>query len=135
MSSPLPVGFFYLIRSPYNCPLRHSLRESKIKNSAIAHTDSEVLIGITFYSMTGNIFVMDEEKFNRLSLTDRAGLVWSKGVFVDSVLYNNYCVMLYSIRSQFVELTIDLHTHTIVWITLANEYDLKKYLENFNIEV
>jgi hypothetical protein len=43
--------------------------------------------------------------------------------------------MLYSIRSQFVELSMDLSTHTIVWITLANEYDLNKYLENFNIEV
>ena|SRR5687768_12436766 len=99
------------------------------------HTGSEVVIGMTFYSMAENIFVMDEEKFSRLSLTDRANLVWSKGKFVDSVLFNNYCVMLYSIKSQFVELTVDLQTHTIVWITLANEYDLNKYLENFNIEV
>ncbi|MEX2232829.1 MAG: hypothetical protein WD824_11750 [Cyclobacteriaceae bacterium] len=85
--------------------------------------------------MTGNIFVMDEEKFKRLSLADRANLVWTKGKFVDSVLYNNYCVMLYSVKSQFVELTLDLQTHTIVWITLANEYDLNKYLENISIEV
>lgn len=78
---------------------------------------------------------MDEEKFKRLSITDRANLVWSKGEFVDSVLYNNYCVMLYSVKSHFVELAMDLRSHTIVWISLANQYDLNKYLKNIDIEV
>lgn len=78
---------------------------------------------------------MDEGTFNRLSLTDRANIVWRQGEFVDSVIRNNYCLMLYSINRQFVELYIDLHTHTIIWISLANEHDLAKYLDGIQIEV
>jgi hypothetical protein len=78
---------------------------------------------------------MDEARFNRLSLTDRAGIVWKEGKFVDSVIYNNYCLMLYSVNRQFVELFLDLKTHSIVWISLANEYDLAKYLDDIKIEV
>ncbi len=78
---------------------------------------------------------MDEGKFNRLSLTDRAGIVWRKGQFVDSLIYNNYCLMLYSVNRQFVELYLDLKSHSIVWISLANEYDLAKYLDDIRIEV
>lgn len=78
---------------------------------------------------------MDEVKFNRLSLSDRAGIVWRHGKFVDSVIYNNYCLMLYSVNRQFIELYLDLKTHSIVWISVANEYDLTKYLDDFKIEV
>jgi hypothetical protein len=78
---------------------------------------------------------MDEARFNRLSLADRAGIVWQKGKFVDSVIYNNYCLMLYSVNRQFVELFLDLKTHAIVWISMANEYDLAKYLDDIKIEV
>ena len=78
---------------------------------------------------------MDEVKFNRLSLSDRAGIVWRQGQFVDSVIYNNYCLMLYSVNCQFIELYLDLKTHSIVWISVANEYDLAKYLDDIKIEV
>ena len=78
--------------------------------------------------------IVDAGKFNRLSLTDRADLVWRTGKFVDSVMYNDYCVMLYSINRQFVELSMDMKSQSIVWISLANEYDLVKYLGNVHIE-
>ena len=78
---------------------------------------------------------MDERKFNRLSLTDRANIVWQKGEFVDSVVYNNYCLMLYSVSRQFVEMYIELRSHNIVWVSLANEYDLNKYLDRIQLEV
>ena len=78
---------------------------------------------------------MEEGKFNRLSLTERAHLVWEKGQFVDSVMYNNYCLMLYTINHQFVELYLDLSSQSIVWISLANEFDLEKYLDHIDIEV
>ena len=78
---------------------------------------------------------MDEMKFNRLSLAERASIVWRQGQFVDSVLYNNYCLMLYSVDRQFIELYLDLNSHAIVWISMANEHDLSKYLEDVNIEV
>ena len=79
--------------------------------------------------------VMDEGKFNRLSLEQRAKIVWENGEFVDSVMYNQYCLMLYSVNRHFVELFLDLETHHIVWISLANEYDLAKYLQGVQIEV
>lgn len=79
--------------------------------------------------------VMDEGKFNRLPLSERANLVWDRGEFVDSVLYNNYCVMLYSVGHQFVELFMELKTGSIVWISLATEYDLTKYLQDVHIDV
>ena len=78
---------------------------------------------------------MENGKFDRLSLHERANLVWLRGQFVDSVIYNNYCLLLYSVNRQFVELYIDLRTHNIVWISLANEYDLAKYLDGIQLEV
>lgn len=78
---------------------------------------------------------MDEGKFNRLSLGERATIVWKKGKFVDSAICNSYCLMLYSVDREFVELFLDLKTHSIVWISLANDFDLAKYLEDINIEV
>ncbi|MGC1243730.1 MAG: hypothetical protein WA874_19195 [Chryseosolibacter sp.] len=78
---------------------------------------------------------MDEAKFNRLSLAERADLLWEKGAFVDSAICNDYCLMLYSVNRQFVELFIDLKSQSIVWVSLANEYDLMKYLSDIQIEV
>jgi hypothetical protein len=74
-------------------------------------------------------------KFNRLPLSERADLVWETGTFVDSVMYQDYCVMLYSVNHQFVELMMDLKTTSIVWISVANEYDLAKYLQDLHIQV
>jgi hypothetical protein len=78
---------------------------------------------------------MEEGKFNRLSLAERADLVWRDGKFADSVLCANYCLMLYSLNCQFVEVYVDLHNQSIVSINLANEYDLSKYLEDIHITV
>ncbi|HET7179315.1 MAG TPA: hypothetical protein VFI14_06305 [Chryseosolibacter sp.] len=78
---------------------------------------------------------MDEGTFNRLPLADRANFVWEKGVFVDSILFNNYLLMLYSVNRQFVELSYDVKGGTIVWISVANEYDLAKYLDHIDIVV
>ena len=79
--------------------------------------------------------MVEEGKFNRLSLAERADLVWEKGTFVDSVMYNHYCIMLYSVNHQFVEMFMELRTPSIVWISLANEYDLAKYLHDVQIVV
>ena len=78
---------------------------------------------------------MDPGKFNRLTLAERADLVWKHGEFVDSVICNNYCLMLYSLKDQFVELYLELHSKDIVWISPANEFDLEKYLADIHIEV
>jgi hypothetical protein len=78
---------------------------------------------------------MDVGKFNRLTLTERADLVWKQGEFVDSVICNNYCLMLYNVKDQFVELYLDLHSKNIIWISPANELDLEKYLSDIHIQV
>jgi len=78
---------------------------------------------------------MDEVRFNKLSLAARANIVWEKGKLADSVILNNYCLMLYSVNHQFVELIMDLPSNSIVWISLANEYDLVKYLDDIHLEV
>jgi hypothetical protein len=39
------------------------------------------------------------------------------------------------VNRDFVELFLDLEMHHIVWISLANEYDLAKYLQGVQIEV
>lgn len=94
-----------------------------------------MIFGNDFFTSCGKRGDMEEGKFNRLSLAERASIVWRQGQFVDSVIYNNYCLMLYSVNRQFIELYLDLKTHSIVWISLANEYDLAKYLEDVRIEV
>lgn len=78
---------------------------------------------------------VDERIFNRLSLGERADLLWDKGVFVDSILINHYLLMLYSVNHRFFELSYDVKAAGIVWITHANEYDLEKYLVHINIAV
>lgn len=78
---------------------------------------------------------MDEHKFHRMSLAQRSDYVWRHGIFVDSVICNNYCVMLYSAKHQFFELCLDLKSQSIVWISLANDHDLAKFLEDVRIEV
>lgn len=87
------------------------------------------------FSLRGKRLAMDEGTFNRLSLADRANFVWEKGAFVDSILFNNYLLMLYSINRQFAELCYDIKSGTIIWISLANEYDLAKYLDSIDIAV
>lgn len=78
---------------------------------------------------------MEEGKFNRLSLAEQADIVWQQGQFVDSVIRKHYCFMLYTVKHQFVELYLDLQSQTILWISVANEHDLEKYLANINIGV
>ena len=78
---------------------------------------------------------MDPGKFERLTLTERAELVWTHGAFVDSIMFNNYCLMLYSVKDQFVELYLDLHSKNIVLISLASEIDLEKFLTDIHIHV
>ena len=78
---------------------------------------------------------MEEGKFNRLSLDDRAKLLWERGDFVESITYYNYSLILYSLNRQFVELFYDRNSQAILWISLANEYDMKKYLNKIEIPV
>jgi hypothetical protein len=78
---------------------------------------------------------MDEGKFNRLSLADRAYMVREQGMFVHSVTFKNYCLMLYSINDQFIELSYDIKASSIVWISVANQYDLSKYLADVHLPV
>ena len=78
---------------------------------------------------------MDELKFNRMSLAERSDYVWRNGKFVDSVMCNSYCLMLYTVKRQFFELCLDLKSQSIVWISLANDHDLAKFLEDVRIEV
>ena len=104
--------------------------------SATAAADSMLLhLWNNFFIGPSNAAFMEEGKFNRLSLAERSNIVWQNGKFVDSVICNNYCLMLYSVERQFVELFLDLKTHSIVWISLANDHDLAKYLEDIKIEV
>jgi hypothetical protein len=78
---------------------------------------------------------MDEGNFNKLSLDDRVTLLWEKGQFVESISYYNYCLILYSLNREFVELFYDKSTQRILWISIANEHDMKKYLSNVQIPV
>lgn len=78
---------------------------------------------------------MEAGKFNRLTVEARADIVWQQGKFVDSVMMSPYCLMLYSIHDQFIELSLDLRSQSIVWISIANEHDLSKYLRDVTIAV
>lgn len=86
-------------------------------------------------SSNGKTVHMDEHKFNRMSLAERSDYVWRHGKFVDSVMCSNYCLMLYSVKRQFFELCLDLQNQSIVWISLANDHDLAKFLQDVHIEV
>jgi len=78
---------------------------------------------------------MEESKFNSMSLAERSDVVWQQGQFVDSVMCNDCCLMLYSVKRQFVELCLDLKAQAIVRISLVNDPDLSKYIDDIQIEV
>lgn len=79
--------------------------------------------------------MMEAGRFNRLTLEARADIVCQKGQFVDSVILKHYCLMLYNVHDTFIELSLDLKSQNIVWISIANEHDLSKYLRDVQIEV
>jgi hypothetical protein len=111
------------------------LSKNFTKTFYTATTNVNLCQGITFFDVLKSIKMMDEGKFNRLTLDDRAKLLWEKGDFVESITYHNYCLILYSLNRQFVELFYDRSSQTILWISLANEYDMKKYLGKIEIPV
>ena len=78
---------------------------------------------------------MDEHKFNRMSLAERSDYLWQHGKFVDSLMCSNYCLILYSVKRQFFELCLDLKNQSIVWISLASDHDLAKFLQDVHLEV
>lgn len=89
----------------------------------------------SFFGNVQNIACVEESKFNMMSLSERSDVVWQQGQFVDSVICSDYCLMLYSVKRQFIELCLDLRTQSIVWISLANDLDISKYIDHIRIEV
>jgi hypothetical protein len=74
------------------------------------------------------------EEFNALSLVDRASILAEYGKFVQAHTHFNYRILLYSLNKHFIEVYCEKDTDKILWILIANEYDLQKHLEKIEID-
>jgi hypothetical protein len=89
-------------------------------------------VGWNASSMTARKGKMDD--FNKL-LNERVHKLLEEGDFIDSQTHCNYCTLLYSLKKDFIELLYDKSTGNILWVGVANDYDLKKYLDKIEINL
>lgn len=79
---------------------------------------------------------MEEQQFQRLSLDNKAKILWENGKFVESInSYYNYRINLYALHNKFVEVYYHKGEEAIVKITMASERDLKKYLLRIILDI
>jgi hypothetical protein len=76
---------------------------------------------------------MKAERFNELSLVDKAWLVAEFGDLLLSMEHYDHRVHLFSLNSHFVEMYQNIETRQIEKITIANSKDLDKYLSRIVI--
>ena len=74
------------------------------------------------------------EELNRL-LKDRFNEIWINGRFIASHIHYNYLSILYSLDKDFIELIYDKSSGKIIWISIADEGDLQKYLDEVDIDL
>jgi hypothetical protein len=61
----------------------------------------------------GKIFLlcraMTKQEFNQKEINERADILWRDGVFIeDRVIYNRYQIKVYSLKSFFVEVWVNV---------------------------
>lgn len=79
---------------------------------------------------------MDEKQFERLSLDNKARIVWENGKFVESInSYYHYRINLYSLHHRFIEVYYHRSDDQIVKISMAGDKDLKKYLSRIVLNI
>ncbi len=76
---------------------------------------------------------MKRPSFDKLSIREKASLLYSSGVYMMSVSEGGNAVTLFAIDDEFVEVYLDTGTRQIDRITIAMERDLDKYLEKIKI--
>jgi len=77
---------------------------------------------------------MSTSEYVRLSLNDRAQILWDQGTYLETVVYYGQTVKLYSLHSFFVEVFYSPVTQSIEKIEVAYKDDLKKYLGRIGFE-
>lgn len=78
---------------------------------------------------------MDNIQFNNLSVSDQACLLLDGGDLLATNSYYHYNVLLYSYRSQFMELVYDNHAKQVLLVRVVSDQILQKYLDNIHLEL
>jgi hypothetical protein len=68
-------------------------------------------------------------------LRSRLQLVFNHGHFLTSHSFNNYSFLLYSVKSDFIEILYDRRCNTVVWVMKATDHDLKKHLNKIKLDM
>ena len=77
---------------------------------------------------------MQQNKFNDLTLPDKALIIAEYGIFISQQQYYDYRVHLYSLHRNFVEVFYNCLTRHIERITLMTDLrDIDKYLVNITL--
>ena len=66
-------------------------------------------------------------------MNEEAQRIWDSGKYLISIKYYNYRISLYSVGKEFFEIFYDPESNAIEKINMANEDDLKKFLNRINI--
>jgi hypothetical protein len=75
------------------------------------------------------------DDFDTLPIDLRAQIVWTRGRYVETIVYYNQRVNLYSIDEYFVEVFYNGEKNEVERITIATDQDIKKYIMNINLSV
>lgn len=77
---------------------------------------------------------MELDEFIRLSLGDKADLLWRKGIYLDNHCVKNQTVNLYFIYQFYVEVIVSHNTYRIREIkAFQNGLQLDKYLNKISL--
>jgi hypothetical protein len=74
------------------------------------------------------------DDFENLPIDLRAQIVWTRGKFVDHIIYYNQKVNLYSIDEFFIEIFYDGEKNEISRISLVTDQGITKYISNINLD-
>jgi hypothetical protein len=74
------------------------------------------------------------EVFNSLDFISKREILRKEARFIGSVIYYHYVIKLYSWQQYFIEQYYDTEAKVISRITVADDYEIEKYLNSISLE-
>ena len=73
------------------------------------------------------------EVFNSLDFISKREILRKEAHFIGSVIYYHYVIKLYSWQQYFIEQYYDTEAKVISRITVADDYEIEKYLNSISL--
>jgi len=73
------------------------------------------------------------EVFNSLDFISKREILRKEARFIGSIIYNRFVIKLYTWQQYFIEQYYDTEAKMISRITVADDQDIDKYLDNISL--